>query len=474
MTAFLSRYAALTFALLAVSGPALAQAQADRLVAQAAVLDASVDGQLYVGAWTLAKEANPDVLAINVDWGKSSEICLISGPHSLCRTVAAGEHYDFVISFDGFDYPTRIAGAEPMAVFDAAYQAENRGRTQILVPEVYELVNIAIALTPRGQDFGMIYKDSPYYSEVQEHFAAYADHPLITAIQAEISRDQMKYHRLKMNGYSFEFNDDGRIVRSSVYDRTGFSGDTSNDLAPYQQLLQSFADETGFRAFYSAHRPLYDSQISYYRDEIDVAGALAWLQANFPAVKPYDSNKIIFSPLVHGMQSLTTFSSNGFTELQPHVNFPYAVAEDESLTPKDVALRRGTILFTEMNHGFINPTALAHASRIGETFADRAFWTTPRQLGNDYSDPMSLFNEYMNWALVSVYFYDKADAADRDLMIQRLEPFMEGRGFAQFVPFSRFLVKLYAERAPGATMADLYPQIVDWAVAHYAARTNAD
>lgn len=462
--------AVLALWLLGAAEPALAQTSADRLVAQAPTIDTRVDGELAVGAWRLAREANPDIYGVEVGPGERREVCMISGPGSLCRIVGPGEQYDFIVAFEGFDYPTRIAARAPAAIFDAAYQAENRGRTQILIPEVYELVNIAIALTPKGRnDRNLVVKDTPYYEELIAHFGAHSNHALIVALEAEMTSDVFKYFQLKMNGYAFEFDGTGRIVQSPVYARTGFRGDMNNHLAPYLELLQSFADDTGFRAFYSAHQPFYDSQISYYRDEIDVAGALAWLQTNFPAVKPYDSNKIIFSPLVGGNQSLTTFSNNGFTELQPHVNFPYPNPGDADLTPKDVALRRGAILFTEMNHGYINPTADTYAASVNEIFANRALWTTSGRSSDNYSSPMALFNEYMNWALVSLYFYDKADVADRDLMIQRLETLMRGRGFAQFTPFNQFLVELYAGRAAGVTLADLYPQIVAWAAQHQAA-----
>ena len=48
-----------------------------------------------------------------------------------------------------------------------------------------------------------------------------------------------------------------------------------------------------------------------------------WLDKHFPTSNHYDSYKIIFSPLVNSSQSSTWFESNGFKELQPHVNFPW-------------------------------------------------------------------------------------------------------------------------------------------------------
>ena len=75
----------------------------------------------------------------------------------------------------------------------------------------------------------------------------------------------------------------------------------------------------------------------------------------------------------------------------------------------------------------------------------------------------------MNWALVSLYYHDKADAVDREELVERVNPVMERRGFTQFTPFNRFLLALYVNRPEGKTLADLYPQIVAWTVAYQAA-----
>lgn len=38
----------------------------------------------------------------------------------------------------------------------------------------------------------------------------------------------------------------------------------------------------------------------------------------------------------------------------------------------------------------------------------------------------------------------------------------ERRGFPQFAAFDKFLVDSYRNRQPGRTVADLYPQIIEW------------
>lgn len=421
--------------------------------------------------WGLAPDLNPDIFEAPIPPGESRNVCFISERDEKCFDIRAGDTRDFVIVRDGVRHNTRISGVErvPAAVFSQAYQAEHRGRTEILVPEVYELVNIAIALTPfAGENPGLVITDTDYYARVQQRFGAARGHPLVQAMDAAMRQDVFVYFRNKMNGYAFEFDGEGRIVRSSVYNRTGFGDDASNTLLPYLDQMQSFADATEFRAFYASERAFYDSQIAYLRDNADTAGITSWLQGNFPGVRAYDGVKVIFSPLVGYNQSLTTFNYDGYRELQPHVNFPYRVLE--GLSPEASAIQRANILFTEMNHGFIGEPGDQNAAAIDAAIGDRAFWADDTKPARTYSSDLALFNEYMNWGLVSLYHYDRMNAADRALSRAQVEQMMvNSRGFKQFVPFNAFLVDLYANRAPGQTLADLYPAIIAW----FAAQSGA-
>jgi hypothetical protein len=83
-------------------------------------------------------------------------------------------------------------------------------------------------------------------------------------------------------------------------------------------------------------------------------------------------------------------------------------------------------------------------------------------LGTDSdSSPVLIFDEMMNWALISLYLIDKAPPADLPFLLSDLVRKMaEKRGFTRFPAFNRFLVDLYRTRPAGATVASLYPQIV--------------
>ncbi len=457
----------LAFGLTACPGPR-PRAEIGLLKASAQVVEIH-DGN-STERWTLSREQNPDVYATIVPPGRGHEVCFVSGDRSLCRTVARGEQIDFVIRHDGFDYPTRIVGVPPAAELDAAYQATHRGRIEVTIPEVYELVNIAIALTPTGRaNPHLVARQEPYDGAVNAWFAPFREHPFIAAIDRELVAHH--YFDIKMNAYAFEFGDDDRIIRSAVYDRTGFAGSSQNSLLPYLDSMQAFARASRFREFFRSQRNVYRAQEAYYRDSVGVAAMLDWLRARFPAVRSYDGFKIVFSPLVGGSQSVTWFESNGYRELQVHVNFPYPRAGEAGLSPAAVAFRRGEIVFTELNHGFINPAAEPYREAIGRTFADRAFWVKAGTSSDNYGNAMSIFLELMNWSLVALYAEDAAPGPDRERLIDELDGFMgdSGRGFSQFAPFKSELLRLYRSRPPGASVASLYPQILSWCAAHQAA-----
>lgn len=306
---------------------------------------------------------------------------------------------------------------------------------------------------------------------VRQWFDRFSGHPLLASLDAALKQNPDSYFTLKMNGYAFEFDKAGRVVRSKVYDRTGFRNERSNSLKPYLAQLQSFADATDFRKFYRENSETYREQIAFYRDTANVSEMKRWLDKNFPASKDYDTYKIVFSPLVAYNQSTTWFESNGFKELQPHVNFPYRqdlarYFKGGELSAQAELVYRGNIVFTEINHGYINPEADKYGERVLKAISNRERWVDKSKWAGYYGG-VSAFNEYMNWGLVSLRIADYAPREEQDLMIANVDRMMtDRRGFPQFEAFDKFLVNLYRTRKLGQTLADLYPQIIEWFEKH--------
>jgi hypothetical protein len=326
------------------------------------------------------------------------------------------------------------------------------------------MVNIAIAMTPTGiANKNLVYQNSDYYKSMRAWFDKYQNHPLLAALDAELKKDQ--YFNLKMNAYAFEFDKKGKIVQSQVFDRTGWG--KTNTLRPFLEQLQSFADATEFRKFFKKNKKTYREQITFYRNTADIAEMKRWLDKNFPASNDYDTYNIVFSPLVAYNQSTNWFESNGFKELQPHVNFPYPqdfgrYAREAKVSEKSQIIFRGNIVFTEINHGYINPEADKYAERIAKAIANRDFWVD-KKMGAGYYGGNAAFNEYMNWALVSLRIVDYVPAEEQAPLIAAIDEMMtKRRGFPQFEKLDKFLIPLYKNRKPGQTLADLYPNIIEW------------
>jgi Domain of unknown function (DUF4932) len=420
--------------------------------------------EFFKDAWVLIPE-NPETkfktYQASVPAGKTKKVMFLTDLDSISFEVEAGKDYKFKIEQGGKTFYIQIIGKRfiPAAVFDKKYQKSRQGKTFIDVPEVYELVNIAIAMTPTGiADQGLVHQKSDYYKKVREWFDKFQNHPLLAALDAELKNGQ--YFNLKMNGYAFEFDKKGKIVNSKVFDRTGWGNE--NVLRPFLEKLQSFSDTTNFRQFYRENKQIYDEQIAFFRDTANIAEMKRWLDKNFPTSNDYNTYNIIFSPLVASNQSVNRFESNGFKELQPHVNFPYYYNfENLGVSENTQNIFRGNIVFTEINHGYINPEAEKYADKIKKAVSNRDFWVDKRK-GANYYPGISTFNEYMNWALINLRIVDYVPAEEQEKLIKRIELIMFGRGFPQFPKFNEFLVKLYRNRQPNQTIADLYPQIIEW------------
>jgi len=462
------KFLAFMFALFALAPAAMAQDGLPVIRANSELVTIDDGGTVKTGAWRLAPEAKPDIYEAELIDGKPHRVVFRTDVEEIGFLVEEGKSHDFIIRWQGKDCLTRIVGVRlvPAARFDEAYREARRGKVFVDIPEVYELVNIVIALTPEGiADRNLVEHESAYYRAMRTWFDGHRGHRVVKAFDAALKKDVGQYPQLKMNGYAFVFDIGGRIVQSPVFDRTGWGKD--NLLRPYLADLQAFADETRFRDFFRAQRGTYDEQIRFYREIANIGEMKRWLDVNFPGSSRYDTYNIIFSPLVAGSQSSNWFESNGFRELQPHVNYPYpADFRDRKLSPVAEAVVRGNIVFTEINHGYINPEAEKHADRILKATSQREAWVDvsvlPEKYRANYYPGVDTFNEYMNWVLVSLRATDYVPRSEQDAVLASVDRMMVRRGFKRFPAFSKALVQLYRSRPAGQTVADLYPQIIGW------------
>lgn len=346
------------------------------------------------------------------------------------------------------------------ANFSEEYKEAHQGKTFVEIPEVYELVNIIYALTPTAKsDPDIVRKSTAYYDEVLTYFTKYSQDPAIRIFDSLLQTGN--YHHIKVDAYAFNFK--GSIIeKSNTYNIVSWGN--VNTLEPYVPLLEAFAKKSSFLRFYAMHKPLYQEQVRTYQDTIDTHEMKVWLERNFPNTK-YNSFKVIFSPLVNGNQSSCNFEDNGFKELQAHVNYPYKSQWLQKYPTAMASLIRGDIVFTELNHGYINPESEKpiYSEGIKKAFKDLDAWLEMDKPAGNYASPYACFNEYMNWALVCLRYVDYAKAEDLPDLIANVEKMMVNhRGFIKFPEFDQFLVKLYQNKKEDEVLADLYPQIIAW------------
>jgi outer membrane protein assembly factor BamB len=426
------------------------------------------DGDVFrKNSWKLAPDIKPDVYKVQLVNGQSRKVTFYTDVDSISINVELGKSYDFIIEWNNKLCYQRLTGSKfvPAAIFNEEYIRTRRGKIFIDIPPAYELINAAIAMTSFGKkNTNFVYQKSEYYQRVMDWFNEFAEHPFVASLDSVLLSNSGYYASLKMNGNAFVFDNNGQIQRSPVFDRTGFRYQSSNTLMPFFESMRSFASETRFIDFYYQNSDTYENLISVYRDSIDIKGMREWLQNHFPGTESYDTYNIIFSPLVAYNQSTTWFESNGFKELQPHVNFPYRrdITNVLPLSKTSEYIYRGTIVFTELNHGYINPEADKYGSRIGDAVSNRKIWVDSTQSPGYYRGT-AVFNEYMNWGLISLRILDYVPQEEQEKLITKLERTMvRGRSFIRFKEFNRFLIDIYRNRDHGTTIADLYPWIIDW------------
>lgn len=245
--------------------------------------------------------------------------------------------------------------------------------------------------------------------------------------------------------------DSEQITKSVIY--AGFRA--NNDLEDKISLLEDFAKVSDFQKFYQQHQAYYAGLKDRFQKDSQAEKVWQWLESNFP--ERYHSYKVFFSPLGPGNHSARMYENNGFKEAIMFISGPnrYDSNNDESV--KAIKLTR--TFFTEIDHAYVNPSSGAYIDQISTALKDLKPWYK----GGGYNKPYLVFNEYMTWAVFSLYALDNYSKDDYLFAKGYVEKFMvENRGFYKFKEFNDELIRLYTNRQRGQKVVDLYPSIIDW------------
>lgn len=336
------------------------------------------------------------------------------------------------------------------ATYTDKYMLDNLGVVSAKTPDVYKLANVILLLADsfHGANYRM-HNRGRYVEDVIAWFEPFKDHPIFNAL------DKVDYYSFVENAAAYQFNGEN-IETSSVY--SGFRAqDAVKDL---KSLMSDFAKKSDFKTFYRQKQPYYKTLEERFLAITQAKTIWKWLENHFPA--RYQSYKVFFSPLGPGNHSARNFANGDFKESIMFISAPNRY-ENQSDSAKKQGIKLTRSFFTEIDHTYVNPVSDLYLSEINQALADLKIWYK----GGGYNTPYLTFNEYMTWALFSLYTLDNYNKEDFQFTKQYIEAFMENRrGFSRFSEFNDAMIRLYKTREQDELVADMYPKIIRWFKSH--------
>jgi len=437
-------------------------------------LKVRVNGAGETSDWTVTPALSPDILTVDCELPINT-VTFSDGKDSVSFVIALEQSIDFVVVLNTIDSAhTRIIGGKPNLIITADYIKKYNDKISIEVPEVSELVNVLMALHPDAEKEGNMFQtDLPYYRRVKKHFAKFLSHPALDTIKKYISglhrmegsneelfseNSYKYYYALKMNACSYSYNANGNIVLTGAL-REMARGWNAFDPMKDLNVFEQFADESGFREFYRNNISYYDSLIALYRTLNPMKKMKAWLDKTFQ--RSYGSYVVYFSPLVNGAHSTQRIVKDDFSQTCMFI-CPSSRSENVSLKMNE--LQNSRVVFTEIDHNYVNPVTVEYLDKVNAAFSHREKWAVG-EATNSYNTPFMVFNEYMTFAVYSLYVNDHFSSKELTEFLPHMEKQMsEQRGYVRFKEFNRTLLEKYRKQS-GISIKELYDYILQWSQA---------
>src|SRR5574343_158229 len=342
--------------------------------------------------------------------------------------------------------------------FSQEYIDENHGKIFFDLPEVYELANIIWVLSPSGKNATNLQKDTKYYKEVQRFFEPYLNHPIFKKLIFESENDYtQKYFEFRENSFMYEFSGD-TIVKGENYnyvfgaDWQGFSN-LFTELLP---LVQDFSDKSNFRTFYKKHKKYYADDLKRVSELLTLKNMQHWLEKEFPI--KHNAYKVIFSPLIGGSHSTQKYfgrdnnNNSWYSESVMFVCDANRYDSNKNLTETQKEGLYSGIVFTEIDHNYVNPISDKYKKDIANVFKSN-IWSDEKN--GFYNNPQSIFNEYMTHSVFCIWIIENYDRETAEYVIkERVKMNVEKRGFIKFKEFNDEMIKLKKDN-PERTVAEL-------------------
>ncbi|MDO1451882.1 DUF4932 domain-containing protein [Rhodocytophaga aerolata] len=353
------------------------------------------------------------------------------------------------------------------AEFTDSYMQEHEGKAQFVIPEAFELANIVWTISPSGMKASNLHKEGKYYQDVMEYFQPFLDHPIFTKLQFADSAYYQNYYSFRENSVCFNFQGDSLLYSGPYYHVFGNFDQFGGLFKELQPLVEDFAIKSNFRQFYQAHLPYYDKLIERQKQLMPVEDMWAWIESEFPA--KINAYKVVFSPLIGATHSTQKFYFMGkrtdwFSEALMFTSGPELIDSKSTLDEKEKEGLSSGIVFTEIDHNYVNPVSYKYKGEIDKVFSNRTLWTKRGGDTDHYTTPESVFNEYMTHALFCLYVQERYDRDPANYIIKSREDLMTNRRhYIRFAEFNKKLAELYRSKAEKENIPDLYPKMIEWA-----------
>lgn len=356
--------------------------------------------------------------------------------------------------------------------FPSEYIDKHTGDIQFDIPEVYELANIIWTLSPSGNRGKDLYKDGAYYDKVVAWFKPYLDHPIFKALDFPDSLYAQRYYEFRENSFAFNFQESKPgskntklLFNGPYYYVYGSELADSSLFGKLKPLVEDFAAKSKFRQFYKNNLDYYAAQLKRQKELLPIRSMWTWLEDQFPRRK-FQSYRIVSSPLIlgsHSTQQYHTYKKTAW--FSESVMFICGTDRYDKQADRSEKQKQGLmsgIVFTEIDHNYVNPTTGRYAKQVDSIFSNRGVWTKKGASSDFYGSGVSVFNEYMTHAAFCLWVWDSYDKETADFVVDQREDLMiNRRGFIRFKEFNRGLLKLRQEHKE-LKLVDLYPYIIEW------------
>ena len=348
--------------------------------------------------------------------------------------------------------------------FSDEYAETKRSGFDIQIPETYELANIALYLSNCSKQTGN-HPKTEYTKKIEEYFAPYRNHKLIQVLNNNC-RDKeywSTYYGFRENSICFTFDKDDYLNYNASYkhvywdDTYLFGGQFRNML----YLIQDFSSQSNFRNFYQENKDYYQNLVDRQKELLPIKEMWLWLEKEFP--QKMNSYRIVFSSLIEGSHSTQKFQKGFFREpeFQECIMFINSPESIDSNTKYSEKLKEGLmsgIVFTEIDHNYVNPTSRENLSAIKDLIKNKDFWAT-KEAQQNYSSEYAIFNEYMTHSLFCLYVQEKYGENIGQEIIDKRIKLMNRRGYPKFEQFNNILLKMMNDNS--MTIYDSYNEIIN-------------